>query len=178
MILAMATKIMKMGVKGTVVGSLTKRCLQDDVVQIALRSTKRGRASSRYSTSSSSDRSSERRNPRQRRRRSPSPPSSLPKSAMMQVHQKLAPLHLPKKEEGIDVYIPLGKGLAVSKSSKKEERTSLSLILMGHMAIRIKYSTLSNNLMQLLVVSTSQKALSFAMLLCISKSLLDIGGLP
>ena len=35
MILAMATKIMKMGVKRTVVGSLTKRCLQDDVVQIA-----------------------------------------------------------------------------------------------------------------------------------------------
>ena len=36
MILAMAMKIMKMGVKRTVVGSLTKRCLQDDVVQIVL----------------------------------------------------------------------------------------------------------------------------------------------
>ena len=35
MILAMATKIM-MGVKRTVVGSLTKRCLQDDVIQISL----------------------------------------------------------------------------------------------------------------------------------------------
>ena len=35
MILAMATKIM-MGVKRTVVGSLTKRCLQDDVIQSAL----------------------------------------------------------------------------------------------------------------------------------------------
>lgn len=46
-----------------------------------IRSTKRGRASSHYSTSSSSERSSERRNPRQRRRRSPSPPSSSPKSS-------------------------------------------------------------------------------------------------
>ena len=36
MILAMAMKIMKMGVKRTVVGSLTKRCPQDDAVQSTL----------------------------------------------------------------------------------------------------------------------------------------------
>ena len=38
--------------------------------------------------------------------------------AMMQVHKKLAPLNHPKGEEGIDVCIPLGKELVVSKSSK------------------------------------------------------------
>ena len=180
MILAMATKIMKMGVKGTVAGSLTKRCLQDDVVQIALLFAQQrevmlvpiialpllaiGVVKEETQGKEEGD---------------PLLHLLLRQSlqAMMQVHQKLAPLHLPKGEEGIDVCIPLGKGLAVSKSSKKEERTSLSLILMGHMAIRIRYSTLSNNLMQLLVVSTSWKALSFAMLLCISKSRLDIGGL-
>ena len=36
MILAMAMKIMKMGVKRTIVGSPTKRCPQDDIVQSAL----------------------------------------------------------------------------------------------------------------------------------------------
>ena len=36
MILAMSMKIMKMGLKRTVVGSPTKRCLQDDAVQNAL----------------------------------------------------------------------------------------------------------------------------------------------
>ena len=43
--------------------------------------------------------------------------------AMMKVHKKLDPLHHPKGEEDIDMCILLGKGLAVSESSKKEERT-------------------------------------------------------
>ena len=54
--------------------------------------------------------------------------------ATMQVHKKLAPLHHQKGEEAIDVCIPLGNKLVISKISKEEERTSLSLILMGHMA--------------------------------------------
>ena len=178
MILATTMKIMKMGVKRTVVGSLSKRCLQDDIIQIALLFA-------------------------QQREVMLVPAIALPLLAIgvvkeetqgkeegdpllhlllhpilqatMQVHKKLAPFHHPKGKEGIDMCILLGKELDVSKSSKKEERTSLSLILMGHMAILIRYFTLFNNLMRLLVVRTSRKALSFAMLLCISKSLLNIG---
>ena len=50
--------------------------------------------------------------------------------ATMQVHKKLAPLHHPKGEEGIDVCIQHGGELAVSKSSKREEKASLSLTMM------------------------------------------------
>ena len=125
-----------MGVKKTVVGSLTKRCHQDKVIQSALLFAQQREAMLALTI-------------------------ALPLLAMgvvkegtqgkeegdpllhlilhqtlqatMQVHKKLAPLHHPKREEGIDVCIPLGKELAVSKSSKKKERTSLSFILMEHM---------------------------------------------
>ena len=181
MILAMDLKIKELGTRRTVVGSLIKRCHQDDVIQsallfapqsvdvlalaIALPLLAMGVAKEGIHGKEEGD------------------PLlhllllHLTLQAMMQVHKKLAPLLHPKREEGIDVCIQHGGELAISKSSKREERTSLSLILMGHMATRIRCYTLFNNLMRLLVESTSQKAQSFAMLQCISKSRLDIGGL-
>ena len=138
MILATAMKIMKMGVKRTVVGSLTKRRPQDDAVQSALLFAQQSEVVLALAMAlpllamgvvKEGTQGKEEGDPLLH--------LLLLQSlqAMMQVHKKLAPLHHPEGEEGIDVCIPLGKGLAVSKSSKKEERTLLSLILMGHMAI-------------------------------------------
>ena len=169
-----------MGVKRTLVGSPTERCHQDDAVQSALLFSRQSKVVLALAMAlpllvmgvvKEEIQVKEEENPLLHLLLHPI------LQAMMQVHKKLAPLHHPKREEGIDVCILLGKELAVSKSSKKEERTSLSLILMGHMATRIRCFTLFNNLMRILVESNSRKALSFAMLLCISKSLLDTGGL-
>ena len=138
MILAMAMKIMKMRVKRTFVGSPTKRFPQDNAIQSALLFAQQSEVVLALAIAlpllamgvvKEGTQGKEEGDPLLH--------LLLHQSlqATMQVHKKLAPLHHPKGEEGIDMCISLEKDLAVSKSSKKEERTSLSLILMGHMVI-------------------------------------------
>ena len=73
------------------------------------------------------------------------------------------------------VYVLNGHGKE-RKNSKKEERMLLFLPTTAPMDKWIRYLTLFNNLMPLLVESISQSHPSFAICLCIFKNLLANGG--
>ena len=123
MILAMAMKIMKMGVKRTVIGSPTKRCPQDDAIQ----------------------------------------------SALLFAQQSEVVLALA-------IALPLLAMGVVKEGTRGKEEGDPLLHLLLHPILQAMMQV-HKKLAPLHHLSTSWKALSFAMLLCISQSLLDIGGL-